>query len=63
MGGVIESEVNKEHHVSLSAVVGYSKRVSCNTLEARVVEILCLFRILEVLGLSLASESDCLHWT
>jgi hypothetical protein len=39
-GGVIESKVNKEHHLSLSGDVGYSLRVSCKTLEARVVEIL-----------------------
>lgn len=37
-GGVIESKVNKEHHLSLSGDVDCSLRVSCKTLEARVVE-------------------------
>lgn len=39
-GGVIESKVNKEHHLSLSGDVDYSLRVSCKTLETRFVEIL-----------------------
>lgn len=39
-GGVTESKVNKERHLSLSGDVGYSLRVSRKTLETRVVEIL-----------------------
>lgn len=39
-GGVIESKVNKEHHLSLSEDVGSFLRVSCKTLESGVVEIL-----------------------
>ena len=39
-GGVTDSKVKKERHLSLSGDVGYSLRFSCKTLETRVVEII-----------------------
>jgi hypothetical protein len=61
--GVIQSKMNKKRHLSLSGDVRYSLRFSCKTLEARVVEILSSASYFGLPGLSLASESDCLHWT